>query len=132
LIKKWEAREMTMSYHQFTVYQKGGKPPVMDWTDEDIKRGYTTGEHAVSFEALDNTASLVEVRLNVQEQVPSFNRRVTVSFDVLHDGVEITSVLSKKLTCDIPQGAYQLTCYTIMPDHNSTAKITYILDFKQA
>lgn len=50
MIKKWEAQEMTMSYHQFTVYQKGGKPPVMDWTDEDIKRGYTTGEHAVSFE----------------------------------------------------------------------------------
>ncbi|TWJ99890.1 DNA-entry nuclease inhibitor [Bacillus licheniformis] len=132
MIKKWEAQEMTMSYHQFTVYQKGGKPPVMDWTDEDIKRGYTTGEHAVSFEALENTASSVEVRLNAQKQVPSFNRRVTVPFEVLYDGVEIASVLSKKLTCDIPQGAYQLTCYTIMPDHSSTAQITYLLDFKQA
>ncbi|MEC1368461.1 competence protein ComJ [Bacillus licheniformis] len=132
MIKKWEAQEMTMSYHQFTVYQKGGKPPVMDWTDEDIKRGFTTGEHAVSFEALENTASSVEVRLNVQKQVLSFNRRVTVPFEVLYDGVEIASVLSKKLTCDIPQGAYQLTCYTIMPDHSGTAQITYLLDFKQA
>ncbi|TWM24156.1 competence protein ComJ [Bacillus licheniformis] len=132
MIKKWEAQEMTMSYHQFTVYQKGGKPPVMDWTDEDIKRGYTTGEHAVSFEALENTASSVEVRLNAQKQVPSFNRRVTVPFEVLYDGVEIASVLSKKLTCDIPQGAYQLTCYTIMSDHSGTAQITYLLDFKQA
>jgi hypothetical protein len=130
LRKTWEAKEMTMSYHQFTVYQKGGKPPVMDWTDEDIKRGYTSAENAVSFEAVENTTSLVQVRLNWPEPAASFERQITVPFEVLGGGIEITSVLSKKLTCDIPQGAYQLTCYTVMPGQANSEAITYILDFK--
>ncbi|MFT0803905.1 competence protein ComJ [Bacillus swezeyi] len=128
--KTWGPQEMTMSYHQFTVYQKGGKPPVMDWTDEDIKRGYTALEDAVSFEAAENTTSLVQVRLNCPEPVESFERQISVSFEVLEGGIEITSVLSKKLTCDIPQGSYQLTCYTVMPDQAHSQAITYILDFR--
>ena len=78
---------------------------------------------------------LIRIQINSLQCLAVFHQEkacVTVPFEVLYDGVEIASVLSKKLTCDIPQGAYQLTCYTIMPDHSGTAQITYLLDFKQA
>ena len=32
---KWKEQELTMSYHQFTLFQKGQPKPHHDWSDED-------------------------------------------------------------------------------------------------
>lgn len=44
MIKSWKPQELSISYHQFTVFQKDSTPPIMDWTDEAIEKGYTAAD----------------------------------------------------------------------------------------
>lgn len=48
MIKSWKPQELSISYHQFTVFQKDSTPPVMDWTDEAIEKGYAAADGAIS------------------------------------------------------------------------------------
>ncbi|MBD1380728.1 competence protein ComJ [Metabacillus arenae] len=131
-MKKWDPQELMMSYHQFTVYEKGRKKPHHDWTDEAIKRGFIGDETSISFEAISNHKALIEVWLNVPEQVADAKRKLTVPFQVRNNGVEIKSILSNKLTFDLPNGNYSLTCFISTFEKNDSLNEypeKYILNF---
>ena len=74
MIKSWKPQELTISY-QFTIFQKDSEPPVIDWTDEAIEKGYAEADDAVSFEAGRNTKAFIVLRLNTNEPVPSYEKK---------------------------------------------------------
>lgn len=74
MIKSWKPQELSISYHQFTVFQKDSTPPVMDWTDEAIEKGYAAADGAISFEAQRNTKAFILLRLNSSETVNSYEK----------------------------------------------------------
>lgn len=103
---------LSISYHQITVYAGSQTPPVIDWTDDDIRQGFATGDHGVSFEGINNGNVSVIVTLDNCEQLASIDSAITVPFTHSSDHVHITSVMSQVLSFPIPEGDYQLTCYT--------------------
>ncbi len=100
--KSWKPQELAISYHQFTIFQKDSEPPVIDWTDEAIEKGYAEADGAVSFEARRNTRAFIVLRLNTSEPVLSYEKKATVPFEAVKDGIEIESVMSKRLFFNIP------------------------------
>ncbi|MBV7320146.1 MULTISPECIES: competence protein ComJ [Bacillus] len=128
MIKSWKPQELTISYHQFTVFQKGSAPPVIDWTDEAIEKGYAEADEAISFEAQRNSKVYILLRLNSSETVASYEKKVTVPFHVTKDGIEIESIMSKRLSFDLPKGDYQFTCYTVPAELSDLHADTYIID----
>ncbi|MEC2402557.1 DNA-entry nuclease inhibitor [Bacillus subtilis] len=128
MIKSWKPQELSISYHQFTVFQKDSTPPVMDWTDEAIEKGYAAADGAVSFEAQRNTKAFILLRLNSSETVNSYETKVTVPFHVTENGIHIESIMSKRLSFDLPKGDYQLTCWTVPAEMSDLHADTYIID----
>ena len=128
MIKSWKPQELTISYHQFTIFQKDSEPPVIDWTDEAIEKGYAEADDAVSFEAGRNTKAFIVLRLNTIEPVQSYDKKATVPFEAVTDGIEIESVMSKRLFFDLPKGRYSLTCYSVPAEISDLHADTYIID----
>ncbi|MCK8099177.1 competence protein ComJ [Bacillus sp. 2CMS4F] len=128
MIKSWKPQELTISYHQFTVFQKSSAPPVIDWTDEAIEKGYAEADEAISFEAQRNSKVYILLRLNSSETVASYEKKVIVPFHVTTDGIEIESIMSKRLSFDLPKGDYQFTCYTVPAELSDLHADTYIID----
>ena len=128
MIKSWKPQELTISYHQFTIFQKDSEPPVIDWTDEAIEKGYAEADDAVSFEAGRNTKAFIVLRLNTNEPVPYYEKKATVPFEAVKDGIEIESVMSKRLFFDLPKGRYSLTCYSVPAEISDLHADTYIID----
>ncbi|WP_416655632.1 competence protein ComJ [Bacillus amyloliquefaciens] len=128
MVKSWKPQELTISYHQFTIFQKDSEPPVIDWTDEAIEKGYAEADDAVSFEAGRNTKAFIILRLNTNEPVPSYEKKATVPFEAVKDGIEIESVMSKRLFFDLPKGRYSLTCYSVPAETSDLHADTYIID----
>ncbi|WYF11307.1 competence protein ComJ [Bacillus velezensis] len=126
--KSWKPQELAISYHQFTIFQKDSEPPVIDWTDEAIEKGYAETDGAVSFEARRNTRAFIVLRLNTSEPVPSYEKKATVPFEAVKDGIEIESVMSKRLSFNIPKGRYSLTCYSVPAEISDLHADTYIID----
>ncbi|QKF32303.1 competence protein ComJ [Bacillus velezensis] len=126
--KSWKPQELAISYHQFTIFQKDSEPPVIDWTDEAIEKGYAETDGAVSFEARKNTRAFIVLRLNTSEPVLSYEKKVTVPFEAVKDGIEIESVMSKRLFFNIPKGRYSLTCYSVPAEISDLHADTYIID----
>lgn len=54
---------------------KDSTPPVMDWTDEAIEKGYAAADGAISFEAQRNTKAFILFRLNSSETVNSYEKK---------------------------------------------------------
>ncbi|AME06483.1 competence protein ComJ [Bacillus siamensis] len=128
MIKSWKPQELIISYHQFTIFQKDSEPPVIDWTDEAIEKGFAEADGAVSFEARRNTKAFIVLRLNTNEPVPSYEKKAAVSFEAVKDGIEIESVMSKRLFFDLPKGRYSLTCYSVPAELSDLHADTYIID----
>ncbi|WP_424161293.1 competence protein ComJ [Bacillus amyloliquefaciens] len=128
MIKSWKPQELNISYHQFTIFQKDSEPPVIDWTDEAIEKGYAEADDAVSFEAGRNAKAFIVLRLNTNEPVPSYEKKATVPFEAVKDGIEIESVMSKRLFLDLPKGRYSLTCYSVPAEISDLHADTYIID----
>ena len=126
--KSWKPQELAISYHQFTIFQKDSEPPVIDWTDEAIEKGYAEADGAVSFEARTNTRELIVQRLNTSHPVLSYEKKATVPFEAVKDGIEIESVMSKRLFFNIPKGRYSLTCYSVPAEISDLHADTYIID----
>lgn len=103
---------LSISYHQITVYTGSKTPPVIDWTDDDILQGFAIGDHGVSFEGVNNGKASIIVTLNSDVPPASADREVTVPFTHTGDQVYITSVMAQVLSFPIPKGDYQLTCIT--------------------
>ncbi|BAI83814.2 inhibitor for DNA degrading activity of NucA [Bacillus subtilis subsp. natto BEST195] len=100
----------------------------MDWTDEAIEKGYTAADGAISFEAQRNTKAFILLRLNSSETVNSYEKKVTVPFHVTENGIHIESIMSKRLSFDLPKGDYQLTCWTVPAEMSDLHADTYIID----
>ncbi|WP_438421172.1 competence protein ComJ [Bacillus siamensis] len=128
MIKSWKPQELIISYHQFTIFQKDSEPPVIDWTDEAIEKGFAEADGAVSFEARRNTKAFIVLRLNTNEPVPSYEKKAAVSFEAVKDGIEIESVMSKRLFFDLPKGRYSLICYSVPAELSDLHADTYIID----
>lgn len=126
--KSWKPQELAISYHQFTIFQKDSEPPVIDWTDEAIEKGYAEADGAVSFEARRNTRAFIVLRLNTSEPVLSYEKKATVPFEAVKDGIEIESVMAKRLSFNIPKGRYSLTCYSVPAEISDLHADTYIID----
>ncbi len=107
---------------------KDSEPPVIDWTDEAIEKGYAETDGAVSFEARRNTRAFIVLRLNTSEPVLSYEKKATVPFEAVKDGIEIESVMSKRLFFNIPKGRYSLTCYSVPAEISDLHADTYIID----
>ncbi|PCK23212.1 DNA-entry nuclease [Bacillus pumilus] len=117
---------LSISYHQITVYAGNEVPPVIDWSDDDIRQGFATGGQGVSFEGINNGKASIMVTLNSKETPASFDRAITVPFTHSSDQVHMTSVMAQVLSFSIPKGDYQLTCYTSQhPDQD-----LYYFDFQ--
>ncbi|UZD74476.1 competence protein ComJ [Bacillus siamensis] len=128
MIKSWKPQELIISYHQFTIFQKDSEPPVIDWTDEAIEKGFAEADGAVSFEARRNTKAFIVLRLNTNEPVLPYEKKAAVSFEAVKDGIEIESVMSKRLFFDLPKGRYSLTCYSVPAELSDLHADTYIID----
>ncbi|MBY8913482.1 competence protein ComJ [Bacillus sp. YC2] len=128
MIKSWKPQELTISYHQFTIFQRDSEPPVIDWTDEAIEKGYAEADGAVSFEAQRNKKVFIVLRLNCSEPVHSYEKKVTVPFEAVKEGIEIESIMSKRLFFDLPKGQYILTCYSVPAESSDLHADTYIID----
>ncbi|KPN12879.1 DNA-entry nuclease [Bacillus australimaris] len=117
---------LSISYHQITVYTGSETPPVIDWTDDDILQGFTTGDQGVSFEGINNGKASIIVTLNGDEPQVSIDRAITVPFTHASDQVYITSVMDQVLSFSIPKGDYQLTCSTSQQSDQDV----YYINFK--
>lgn len=56
--------ELLVSYHQIIVSQAGKPAPYMEWSKQDLEKGYSAKEHAVSFTAMSN--QLQKYRLHLR------------------------------------------------------------------
>ncbi|ADP34993.1 competence protein ComJ [Bacillus atrophaeus] len=128
MTNSWKPQELFISYHQFTIFQKNSKPPIIDWTDEAIEKGYAEADGAVSFEAQRNSKVFIILRLNSSDIVESYEKKATVPFHVSGDGINIESVMSKRLSFDLPKGQYVFTCYTVPAEASDLHADTYIID----
>ncbi|MGF9943744.1 competence protein ComJ [Priestia megaterium] len=130
---KWKEQELTMSYHQFTLFQKGQPKPHHDWSDEDIQKGYVADDKAISFEAVSNTKAIIEVWVNETPGASRAEKTTRLPFHVESDGIEIKSVLSETLSYDIPKGYYYVTCLTIPLQEKTNSGlylVKYLLHFE--
>ena len=82
--------------------------PYVDWMDEDFKRGYTKTNGAIIFEALSNYTCEIVAFVGKYIEKEEVIRTTSVPFTVYHEGVVISSILSKKIHIPIPQGEYLL------------------------
>ena len=55
-------------------------------------------------------------------------KKATVPFEAVKDGIEIESVMSKRLFFHIPKGRYSLTCYSVPAEISDLHADTYIID----
>ncbi len=53
---------------------------------------------------------------------------MTVPFHVTENGIHIESIMSKRLSFDLPKGDYQLTCWTVLAEMSDLHTDTYIID----
>lgn len=53
---------------------------------------------------------------------------MTVPFHVTENGIHIESIMSKRLSFDLPKGDYQLTCWTVLAEMSDLHADTYIID----
>lgn len=83
MTNSWKPQELFISYHQFTIFQKNSKPPIIDWTDEAIEKGYAEADGAVSFEAQRNSKVFIILRLNSSDIVESYEKKSNCSFSCL-------------------------------------------------
>ena len=114
---KWKEQELTMSYHQFTLFQKG----------------YVADDKAISFEAVSNTKAIIEVWVNETPDASKAEKTTRLPFHVESDGIEIKSVLSETLSYDIPKGYYYVTCLTIPLQEKTNSGlylVKYLLHFE--
>jgi hypothetical protein len=126
-MKAWEAKELIVTYHQITVYQKGENPPAINWTSEAIKKGYAVSDGAISFKAPVNAKAIIDVTLNFPGEVFHSERHITVPFELKQNGICIHCGTSKQLEYDLSPGSYILTCYMITQDDQ---QIKYLFDFQ--
>ncbi|WP_191565782.1 competence protein ComJ [Metabacillus idriensis] len=127
--------ELLVSYHQITVSQAGKPAPHMEWSKQDLEKGYSAEEHAVSFTAMSNSTAEIQVTLEDIKfnNTPEITCRVP--FQVLDGKVEIKSILSRSLFYEVPSGNYYLTFYGIPVEEkrsNGLYKVKYILQFTEA
>ncbi|MCM3538600.1 competence protein ComJ [Priestia endophytica] len=131
----WPIEELTVSYSQLVLYQNGIKEPYLEWKGVDLKRGYISQNGILSIEALSNTTC--EVRVGVIDEYKMIKESVRsflLPFEVLEDGVIISSVGQKGLFFDVPKGSYSVH-FDAFPLEPSNAeelyRVRYIFQFKR-
>ncbi|MCQ6265230.1 competence protein ComJ [Fictibacillus sp. WQ 8-8] len=125
--------ELTVSYSQLIVYNKGIKKPFLDWTDADIKRGYILRDGVISFEAVSDYKCEIAVSspLHYDENVNS-TRTFSLPFKVEAEGIMVSSVGANSLEFTVEPGEYTLYADTVplgQPKANGLYKVRYELQF---
>ncbi|WP_047154055.1 competence protein ComJ [Aneurinibacillus tyrosinisolvens] len=131
--KSWPRQELTISYSQIAIFNKGMDTPFSDWKDEHVKQGFAWREGTVSFGTLADDTCEIEVSLNdevnASEQAV---RSIVVPFQVGEKGVTVSSILSKQYDFDIPHGIYELLFEAVPlepPSANGMFKVRYVFRF---
>ncbi|WP_338781397.1 competence protein ComJ [Metabacillus sp. FJAT-52054] len=122
--------EILISYHQFTVYQQGMKRPHFDWPESALEKGFAADLSAAAFAAETSSKALIEVRVSPSGKEPECT--IVIPFHVKGTGVEVSSVMSEKMTCELSSGDYMLCMNAIsLGKHESTdeQKLKYELTF---
>ncbi|YCA41968.1 competence protein ComJ [Bacillus sp. JZ8] len=131
----WPIEELTVSYSQLVLYHNGIKEPYLEWKEVDLKQGYISQNGILSIETLSNTTCEVSVRvINEYKTINESVRSFSLPFEVLEDGIMISSVGQKGLFFDIPQGSYSVH-FDALPLEPSNAEelysVRYIFQFKR-
>ncbi|MBS2968595.1 DNA-entry nuclease [Metabacillus sp. KIGAM252] len=129
--------EILISYHQFTVYQHGMKRPHFDWLESALEKGYVADQYAAAFAAETSSKALIEVRVSSSGQEPECT--IQIPFHVKDTGIEVSSVMSEKLTCELSSGDYMLCMNAISlgkqedtGEHKMKYELTFIPSEKPA
>ncbi|RXY99740.1 competence protein ComJ [Fictibacillus sp. S7] len=102
--------ELTVSYSQLIVYNKGTEKPFLDWTDADIQRGYIEKDGVISFEALaDYKCEINESSPSLYEKPSGSTRTFSLPFSTVEEGIIVSSVGANPLEFSVPKGAYNFT-----------------------
>ncbi|QJC51721.1 competence protein [Paenibacillus albicereus] len=105
--------------------------PYSDWTDDHVGQGFAWREGSVSFGALGDVRSLVELELGERLPEPAADavRVIVVPFHADGSGVAVGSILSATLTAELPAGSYALQFEAFMPGEDSEGPGRYRLAF---
>ncbi|EIT86418.1 competence protein J [Fictibacillus macauensis ZFHKF-1] len=100
--------KLLISYSQLIITNTDEEHSSFQWSDEDVKRGYSVQRGAVAIEAINNDESEIEVI--VGSYLPSEKATVTYSlpFPVRADSIIVTSPGAVTLPFSVPKGTYQL------------------------
>ncbi|WP_416827044.1 competence protein ComJ [Ectobacillus polymachus] len=104
---------LTISYNQLFVANEKSEVPVIDWTDEDLQKGYMVFDEGIVFEALCNTSCEITVSIGNIVQKEGALRIMSVPFDVTETTIIVYSILSEKLWFSVPKGSYNLSVQVI-------------------
>lgn len=125
--------ELTVSYSQLIVYNKGIQKPFLDWTDADIKRGYIQGNGVISIEAVSDYKCEIEVfSPSKHEEVSHSKRTITLPFEVGKEGIMVSSVGANSLEFSVSPGQYTLYADVVpleQPKSSGLYKVRYVLQF---
>ncbi|TYP70214.1 competence protein ComJ [Paenibacillus methanolicus] len=130
-MKQWPKQELTISYSQLTVYNQETEHPFSDWTDAHIRQGFTWREGAVSFGAIGDERSIIEVAVRKEAAPePGAIRAIVVPFETGEGGVIVSSILSEAYGYDVPQGSYELWCEIVpAPPEAAGNRTRYLFTF---
>ncbi|MDM5337533.1 competence protein ComJ [Fictibacillus enclensis] len=125
--------ELTVSYSQLIVYNKGTEKPFLDWTDADIQHGYIEKDGVISFEAIADYKCEINVFSPSRYEKPSGSTRTfSLPFSADEEGIMVSSVGANPLEFSVPKGAYTLYVDATpleTPKANGLFKVKYDLQF---
>jgi len=122
---------LLVTYSQIAIFNSDLDIPFNDWSDVQVKQGFSWREEAVSFRTLiDGAYTQVEVD-SVMEFIPSPNSVRSISVPFLcnqSDGIEVATITSS-MNIYFRPGRYQLVFETgLITDSESWCRFSLIMN----
>ena len=99
-----------ISYNQVCVFDSGLDEPYNDWSDNHVKQGFSWRDRSVSFGAMENSDTVLEIVIPNSDPVVSADsfRAIAVPFVVPESGKITVGSIGDEHDLEIPPGTYKL------------------------